>query len=119
MEISHWSHQIPCERSFRKPCGLPMFADLRSGSEVISLQEKYLVNMELVKTLYELISLISDFREDPYASSKYLIDSLSIAMNEKFRKNVSHIICKLRCCSEFLLLYARHVFYKNLLWLIL
>ena len=37
MEILHWSHQIPCERSFRKPLGLPMFADLRSGSEVISL----------------------------------------------------------------------------------
>ena len=35
MEISHWSHQIPCERSLRKPCGLPIFADLRSGSEVI------------------------------------------------------------------------------------
>ena len=32
------------------------------------------------------------YRKEPYASSKYLMDALSVAMNEKLKQKVTHVI---------------------------
>ena len=32
------------------------------------------------------------YRKEPYASSKYLMDALSVAMNEKLKPKVTHVI---------------------------